>query len=94
MIDAPVRSTWKFPNTTETEPGWLSPSQVTEYLSCPSCYELGRIQHLPRPLGVNLPIGSAIHKAVEMARLDKTGKVALLSIKDVAAEHFDAECSR
>lgn len=46
----------------------LSPSQITEYLSCPACFKLARLDRIPRPVNVALPIGSAVHKAVEMLR--------------------------
>jgi len=85
------RTRYTFPNTTETEPGWLSPSQVTEWLRCPACYELSRIRKLPRPLSVNLPIGSALHKAVEEARL---GNLNVHQSIETAADWFDKETSQ
>lgn len=90
MVETPVRSVWTFPNTTQDNPGWLSPSQVTSFLYCGRCYELSRIEKLPRPLSVNLPIGSAVHKAVEHARLDHLN----ISAVDVAAEWFDHEVAQ
>ena len=69
MIETPVRSTYVFPNTTDEYPGHLSPSQVVEYLSCGLCFYLNRVQKMPKPLSINLPFGSSIHKAVEVARL-------------------------
>jgi hypothetical protein len=84
------RTRYTFPNTTDENPGWLSPSQVTEFLSCGACYELGRIRKIPRPLSVNLPIGSAVHKAIESARLE----VSLDNAIQAAADYFDAECAQ
>jgi hypothetical protein len=90
VIDTPTRTKYVFPNTTEDNLGWLSPSQVTSFLYCGECYRLSRIEKLPRPLSVNLPIGSAVHKAVEHARLDHLN----VSAVDVAAEWFDHEVAQ
>lgn len=92
----PLRSKYVFPNTTETEPGWLSPSQVTSFLYCGECYRLSRIEKLPRPLSVNLPIGSAIHKAVEMARTGFASNhtPAAQAVLDTAADWFDQETAQ
>jgi hypothetical protein len=89
------RTRYTFPNTTEDNPGWLSPSQVTSYLSCPLCYYLGRVRKMPKPLGVALPIGSAVHKAVETARLAvQAGNTHWAPNGDVAAEWFDQEVAQ
>lgn len=89
------RTRYTFPNTTEDNPGWLSPSQVTSFLYCGKCYELSRIQKLPRPLSVNLPIGSAVHKAVEQARLwAAEGKENDLESAVVAADWFEQEVAQ
>lgn len=84
------RSTYHFHNTTETEPGWLSPSSITSYLSCPACFYLSRIRKLPKPLSINLPLGSGLHKAIEKARLGATREEAI----QAAVDHFDAECAQ
>lgn len=91
MIDAPTRSVWTFPNTTEDYEGHLSPSQVTEFLRCGECYRLNRIEHLPRPLGISLAIGSAVHRAIEQVRRQaaKNGEAV-----DVAGDWFDQQISQ
>src|SRR5262252_2889630 len=58
-----VRAKWDFGYTDH-----LSPSQIVEYLQCPACLKLSRIERVPRPLSVALPIGGAVHKAVEFQR--------------------------
>jgi len=91
------RTRYTFPNTTSENPGWLSPSQVTSFLYCGECYRLSRIEKMPRPLSVNLPIGSAIHKAVETARLNVNGTITqsgIARVVDVAADWFDQEVAQ
>jgi hypothetical protein len=63
VIAAEDRKVWTFPTGDH-----LSPSQITEYLSCPACMKLSRIDRVPRPLSVALPIGGSVHKAVEVQR--------------------------
>lgn len=101
IAEAPARSKYVFPNTTEDYEGHLSPSQITSFLRCGECYRLSRIEKLPRPLGVNLAIGSAVHKAVERARLQadrsavdstKLSIAGLEWVTETAAEWFDQEC--
>src|SRR5215472_5363265 len=80
---------WRFP----TGSTHLSASQITEYLACPACYEMSRVRKLPKPMSVTLPIGGAVHKAVESQRAnmlndlgqDRTGSSDFI---DVAADHF------
>ncbi|HVA19540.1 MAG TPA: PD-(D/E)XK nuclease family protein [Solirubrobacteraceae bacterium] len=103
MVEAPVRGGWSaaraasrstfvFPNTTAEYPGHLSPSQVTSFLRCAECYRLARIEKIPRPLSIHLPIGSAVHKAIEHARLrNLDGTVDAHSSDEIAAEWFDQE---
>jgi len=89
------RTKYTFANTTETEPGWLSPSSIIEYMRCGYCWKLNRIDHMARPLGINLPIGSAVHKAVEQARLSVAdGKTHWAPNSDVAADWFDQEVAQ
>jgi PD-(D/E)XK nuclease superfamily len=91
------RTKYEFPNTDEVrgEPGWLSPSSITEFLRCGYCYKLNRIDHVARPLGINLPIGSAVHKSVEQARLSVIeGKTHWAPNSDVAADWFDQEVAQ
>jgi len=89
------RFTYTFPNSTHDNPGWLSPSQITEFLRCGYCYKLNRIDHVARPLGINLPIGSAVHKAVEHARLAvQGGETHWAPNTDVAADWFDQEVAQ
>src|ERR1700675_1109286 len=91
---------YTFPNTTRDNPGWLSPSQITEFLRCAYCYKLNRIDHMARPLGINLPIGSAVHKAVEQARLSNNLSInhQFVESMDVsiaaAADWFDQEIAQ
>jgi hypothetical protein len=89
------RSTYTFPNTTAEYAGHLSPSQITSYLACPLCYYLGRVRKMPKPLSVNLPIGSAIHKAVETARLSVIEKGGNAFASELVAEDwFDKEIAQ
>lgn len=83
------RTQWAFPHSDH-----LSPSQITEYLSCPKCFELSRIERIPRPLSVALPIGGAVHKAVEIWRSayihNRRGLDSIVDdLPSAAAEHFD-----
>jgi hypothetical protein len=98
VIETPIRSKYIFPNTTEVYEGHLSPSQVTEYLNCGLCFYLNRVRKMPKPLSINLPIGSAIHKAVEQARLDAANFHRLgtqpVPVDEVAASWFDQEISQ
>ena len=89
------RTKYTFPNTTTEYAGHLSPSQVTSYLSCPLCYYLGRIKKLPKPLSINLPWGSGIHKGLEVARLSTApAPQRLREAIEAATGHFDAECAQ
>lgn len=54
--------------TYELPLGYLSPTQIWSYLSCPACYEAAYIDRIPRPLAADLLIGSAVHAAVSDAR--------------------------
>jgi hypothetical protein len=78
----------------------LSPSQINEYLACPLCFRLSRIDRVPKPLSVSLPIGGAVHKAVEAwrqtwylgdARANPELEPAdvIDQFVEVGAEHFD-----
>lgn len=91
VLELPTRSRYVFPNTTSEYEGHLSPSQITSFLRCGECYRLSRVEKLARPLGINLAIGSAVHKAVERARLEAAG---LNEVEQVAADWFDQECSQ
>ena len=84
------RTKYVFHNSSDAEPGWLSPSSIVEFLRCGKCFELNRIRHLPRPLGINLPIGSAIHRAVELARLNTNPIDAV----EAAGDWFDKEIAQ
>lgn len=91
---------YRFPNATDSDPGWLSPSQVTSYLRCPQCWYLERVEKIAKPLGISLIVGSTVHKAVEYARQDELtaigrsgdGMVTTYA-GDVAADFFDNEAS-
>lgn len=88
------RTKYTFPNTTEDNPGWLSPSSITEFLRCGYCFKLNRIDHMARPLGINLPIGSAVHKAVEHVRLLPNVLGSAVEALGVAADWFDQEVAQ
>lgn len=97
MIAEPLpRTTWAFPNATDDNPiGHLSPSQVTRYLSCGACYEAERVLKIPKPVGINLPIGSATHKAVEYMRLERLAqrRVKISDAIEMGVGHFENEVS-
>lgn len=96
MIDAPTRSKWVFPNTTEEYEGHLSPSQVVSFLRCAECYRLTRIEKLPRPLSIHLAVGSSIHKAIERARMAVIGGTHAtlgVAVDEIAGDWFDQETS-
>lgn len=102
----PERTDWIFPNTTDEYAGHLSPSQITSFLRCGECYRLSRVEKMPRPLGVNLAIGSAVHKAIETARLKLLGAGAgsdyggpplrayVDEFEQTAADWFDQQCAQ
>ena len=48
--------------------GFLSPTQITQYMRCPACYEAEYVLRKPRRLSVSLPLGVAVHKGVEVMR--------------------------
>jgi hypothetical protein len=93
------RKSWSFPNATAEEPnGWLSPSQVTEFLGCPFCYYLARVKKVPKPVHVSLPMGGGLHKAVEHIRTKLVGgprqgggdpTTHIPEAIDLAAGHFE-----
>ena len=97
MALAVARTTYRFPNAGGTyngevyPDGWLSPSQITEYLMCPRCFEWNRIYKHPKAMAIDLPIGGAIHKAVESWRHDFLSDVTQPAEAHIAAaeEHFD-----
>lgn len=68
-------------------------------MRCGYCTYLSRVKKLPRPLGINLAIGSSVHRAVEQARLlsqeppQHDTLAALAGIDGVAADWFDQEVS-
>jgi len=86
---------YRFPNAAERDPGWLSPSQVVRYMTCPACFEAERILRIPKPLSINLPIGGATHKAVEFMRMERMAQrqVKLNDAIEFAVEHFESEVS-
>lgn len=85
-----TRTTYAFPHSDH-----LSPSQITEYLGCPLCFRLNRIDRIPRPTSIALPIGGAVHKAIEVYRRDRLdpqgAKFPPLqgAVIEEAAAHFD-----
>lgn len=73
--------------------GYLSPSQVQRYMSCPACYFLEYIEQRERPVGVALPIGGAVHRGIEFARRRLLAKRAweLDEVIAVGVDHFDQD---
>lgn len=48
--------------------GYLSPSQVWAYISCPACYEAERILKIPKPMSADLMVGRFAHAALAHMR--------------------------
>jgi hypothetical protein len=48
--------------------GYLSPSQVWAYISCPSCFEAERILKIPKPMSADLMVGRFAHAALAHMR--------------------------
>lgn len=74
--------------------GYLSPSQITRYLTCPACYSLEYVDHVAKPMSVNLPIGGAVHRAVEemrRRRIDMGTTASTEEMVDLAVEHFTGD---
>lgn len=89
LVAPTERREWRFPHSDH-----LSPSQISEFLGCPLCFRLSRIDRVPHPLSVALPIGGAVHKAVEILRIARlknpNGVDSIFSdLPEAAAEHFD-----
>src|SRR6266446_8794455 len=89
MIAEP-RTTYTFPHADH-----LSPSSIGDYLRCPRCFQYSRIDKHPYPMSVSLPIGGAVHKAVEELRhwrLHNDGHQTRSNdyYSEVAAGHFDS----
>lgn len=92
------RSRYEFPHSDH-----LSPSQITEYLACPECFRLARVERAPKPMNVALPIGGAVHRVVEMWRREwylgnsqakvesnlLDGEAIIERFVEIGAEHFD-----
>lgn len=106
---ATERSVYRLPNAGQTyygdgkvyENGWLSPSSISSYLACPQCWKWERIDKHPKAMAIDLPIGGAIHKAVETWRhrwltYQETKDPDVLGdyveeASQVAGEHFDKQ---
>src|SRR5712664_3205767 len=90
------RQQYRFPNAHDSDPGWLSPSQVVSWLACPACFEAERILKIAKPMSVNLPIGGATHKAVEFMRRERLEHraVKLNDAVEFGVMHFENECSQ
>lgn len=76
--------------------GYLSPSQVTLYQTCPACYELQYVKKEPQPLSIALPLGGAVHYGIEYQRRQiLAGEVPdYEDVVETAAGHFDDEVRR
>lgn len=72
--------------------GYLSPSQATRWMICGACYELEYVLKVPKPMSVNLPLGGAVHRAVETMRHRMiAGTEELIDFAEVAVEHFTGD---
>lgn len=97
ITNTEARTHWLFPNATAEEPtGHLSPSQVVRMLTCGECFYAERVLRIPKPVGINLPIGSAAHKAVEYMRLERLAqrKVKVSDAVEIGVGHFEQEVSQ
>jgi PD-(D/E)XK nuclease superfamily len=56
--------------------GYLSPSQVWAYISCPACYEAERILKIPKPMSADLMVGRFAHAALARMRDDLPAMIA------------------
>lgn len=100
---AAERSVYRFPNAGQSyygdgrtyENGWLSPSSINSYLACPLCWKWERIDRFPKAMAIDLPIGGAVHKAVEHLRRRRlSGEPFDLIAPDAleeAGRHFDQQ---
>lgn len=90
MIQAnPVRMEFTLPK------GYLSSSQVNRYLSCAACYEADYILRIPKPVSINLPIGSGVHAGIEWMRMQRMQKqgVKISELTELAVNHYELETS-
>jgi len=72
-----IASDPEFKNTFELPDLYLSVSSINEYWSCPQLFYLKRIVGITSPRAGALALGSAVHKALELAFLtvQKTGEM-------------------
>ncbi len=63
------RAVWRFPNydLDDAGLGWLSATQLKEYLNCGLCYEARRVLRIPYHASEHFAIGGAVHMTAEMA---------------------------
>lgn len=66
--------------------GYLSPSQVWSYLSCPACYEAERISRIPKPVNADLMVGRFVHASVGHMRSYAAAKPAVLPALELHLE--------
>lgn len=76
--------------------GYLSPSSINRYITCPECFRLEYVDQAPRALGSSLFVGGAVHKAIEyvreaMLREEEYGGLLEDVAIQVAADHFNKE---
>lgn len=76
--------------------GYLSPSQVTLWQTCGKCYELQYVEQRPTALGINLPLGGAVHKGVEhMRRVVLGGEIPdYEDVVETAVEYFEDDVQK
>jgi hypothetical protein len=48
--------------------GYLSPTQVWQYISCPACFEAERILKIPKPMSADLMVGRFAHASLAHMR--------------------------
>lgn len=89
------RSSYRFPNATDDHDGWLTPTGIADFMRCPRCWEIANVLKAPRPIGIDLPIGRVIHRAIEFARGEHMAQrsVKMGEVREMSGELFDEECS-
>ncbi|MFI4977567.1 MAG: PD-(D/E)XK nuclease family protein [Solirubrobacterales bacterium] len=72
--------------------GYLSPTQVWDYISCPACYEASRILRIPKPMSADLMVGRYAHAALAHMRslfLIENKEPVFEQSVEVGSEAFD-----
>jgi hypothetical protein len=76
--------------------GYLSPSQVWAYISCPACFEAERILKIPKPMSADLMVGRFAHASLAAMRSDLVdgGNDTDDHYLEVGSEAFDEVITR